>query len=157
MAAISTHPSLRTLVFGHNPDDDDDDDDLPSPFVKRDRTDAVADMLLTNHQVDNIPFDDQMFDQDLWDALVVPRVEYNLYRKRLAPLQKIEVPSTRTAVVGSALPREAGKPSLVWMLLSQNRDVLHEYLDNVLTGDGSVSVTSRKRSRSSCRDDTCAP
>jgi hypothetical protein len=34
------------------------------------------------------------------------------------------------------------KPSLVWMLLSQNCDVLLDCLDNASTGDDSDSVTS---------------
>jgi hypothetical protein len=145
MSAISTHPSLRTLVFEGIGDD---------PSVKRDRTEAVAEMLLANQQVDEISFDDYTFDQDLWNTLVVPRLECNLYRKRFVPLQKIQVPSIRAAIVARALAHVAENPSLVWMALSQNRDVLLEYLDDASTDDNSVLVTSRKRSHSSFEDDS---
>jgi hypothetical protein len=70
-------------------------------------------MLLANQQVDEIPFDDHTFDQALWDVLVVLGLEYNLYRKRFVPLQKIGEPSTRAAVVARALARVATKASLV--------------------------------------------
>jgi hypothetical protein len=60
-----------------------------------------------------IPFDAHTFDQALWNTLVVPRCEFNLYRERLVPLQVIRGPSTRAAVVAKALAHVAGKPSLL--------------------------------------------
>jgi hypothetical protein len=158
MAAISAHPSLHTLAFEHIDEDEDEDEDpdedrLPSPSVIRDRTEAVADMLLTNQQVDQIPFDDHTFDRFLWNTRVVPKLECNLFRKRFVPLQKIGEPSTRDAVVARALARVARKLYLVWMPLSQNVDVLSSYLVEPLPRDDSVSVTaSRKRSYSSFSD-----
>jgi hypothetical protein len=77
MAAISTHPSLRILAFEGIDDDNADEDGIPSNSVKRDRTKAVAEMLLANQQVDWIHFDGHTFDQDLWNRLVVPRLECN--------------------------------------------------------------------------------
>jgi hypothetical protein len=150
MAAISTHPSLRMLkfqyIYGENLCDEP-----PSSSLKRDRTIALADMLLVNKGVDEIPFDEYTFDQALWGVLVVPRVECNLYRKWFPALQKIQVPSTRAAIVAMALARVASKPSLLWMVLSQNPDVLCSYLDESLTLDDSLSVLARKRSRSLSR------
>jgi hypothetical protein len=145
MAAISTHPTLRTLNFRGIYDVDYLS---PSSFTKRDRTKAVANMLVVNKHIDEIPFCcEEAFDRDDWDAFVVPRVEYNLYRKRLSPIPKIKALPTRAAVVGRALARVESKPSLVWMLLSQNHDVICSYLMNEAR-DVSASVPSRKRSRS---------
>jgi hypothetical protein len=86
-------------------------------------------MLLANQQVDEIPFDHNAFDQTLWDSHVALRIECNLYRKRFAPLQMIDVPSTSAAVVARALARVARKPSLVWVALSLNCANLLDCLD----------------------------
>jgi hypothetical protein len=79
-----SHEHVRYLVD----DEDSDEVGLPSPSVKRDRTEAVVDMLLTNQQVDQIPFDELTCDQDLWNTLVVPGLECNLYRKRFVPSER---------------------------------------------------------------------
>jgi hypothetical protein len=145
MDAISTHPSLRVLKFERIYDENTEE---PSLSMKRDRTSAVADMLLVNKQVDEIPFDENTFDRSNWEKLVVPRLECNLYGKLFPVLQKIQVPSTRAATVATALASVASKPSLLWMVLSQNTDVLCNYLDKTLTHANSLSVPSGKRSRS---------
>jgi hypothetical protein len=120
--------------------------------MKRDRTKAVADMLLVNKHADEIPFCGEVsLDLDGWNALVAPRVECNLYRMWFVAIQKIEAPSTRAGVVAQALARVERKPSLVWMVLTQNNDVVCSYLDEAF-GD-SVSVLSRKHRRSPSDDD----
>jgi hypothetical protein len=166
MAAISTHPTLRTLNFRNICDvDSDNDSDVdsdndrlsPSSSGKRDRANAIANMLLVNKHIDEIPFSCEVsFDRDDWDALVAPRVECNLYRKRLSSFQKIKALSTRAAVVGRALVRVEKNPSLVWMVLSQNHDVVCSYLLNEARGDDSVSAPSRKRRQSPSDDDVGA-
>jgi hypothetical protein len=102
MGDISTHPSLHTLnlrieeerVFSH-------------VSAQQGRIEALADMLLANQRMDEIPFDYSTFDPALWDALVVPRLESNLYRKRFVPIRAIQEASTRAAVVARALDRVA--------------------------------------------------
>jgi hypothetical protein len=64
-----------------------------------------------------ICFDEETFDRSVWDALVAPRLEWNLYRVR--PMQNIGAVSTRGAVMAQALVGVASKPSLAWMLLSR--------------------------------------
>jgi hypothetical protein len=113
--------SLRILAFEDIDDDTvPDKDGLPSPSVKRDRTEAVADMLLVNKRVDEIQIpvhdlpvhDYTTFNQALWNTLVVSRVERR--KKQFIALQRIEVPSiTRAAVIARALACVAGKPSIV--------------------------------------------
>jgi hypothetical protein len=144
MAAISTHPSLRTLHFR---------DFVPSTgSTKHDRTKAVADMLLVNKHIDAIPFCCEVsFDLDGWNALVAPRVECNLYRKRFVAIQKIEALSTRAAILTRALVRVEEKPSLVWMVLSHNHDIICSYLLKEAR-DISASVPLRKLSRSPSAD-----
>jgi hypothetical protein len=91
------------------------------------------------------------FDLDDWSVLVAPRVECNLYRKRLSPIPKIKALPTRAAVVARALVRVEKKPSLIWMVLSQNYDVICNYLLNEAR-DVSASVPSRERCRSPSAD-----
>jgi hypothetical protein len=122
MAAISTHPALRTLIFCCIYDVDGP---FPSSSEKRDGTIAIANILLVNKHIDKFPiFCEVSFDRNDWDALVSPRAECNLCRKRFAPIPKIEAPSTRAAVMTRALARVERKALLVWMALSQNNDVV---------------------------------
>jgi hypothetical protein len=125
MAAISTHLTLRTLNFrGIH----DVDYLSPSSSTKRERTKSVADMLLFNKHIDEIPFDSDTFDCNAWNAFVAPRLDCNLYREWFVAIQKIQDPSTRTAVVARALARVERKPWLLWMILSQNHDIVCSYL-----------------------------
>jgi hypothetical protein len=153
MAAISTHSTLRMLKFQNICNADEQ---YLSSSEKRDITKAVANILVVNKYIDEIPFCcEYSFDWDDWDALVAPRAECNLYRKRIPLIQKIKALSTRAAVVGRALVRVEKNPSLVWMVLSQNHDVVCSYLLNEARGD-SVSVPSRTRLRSPSDDDVGA-
>jgi hypothetical protein len=143
MAAISTHPTLRSLSFreGGAPDED----------KKRARTKSVADMLLVNKRVDRIHFDSDTFNRDDWNAFVSPVLDCNLYRDWIVGIEKIQDPSTRAAVVARALARVESKPSLVWMVLSNNHDVVCSYLDEALVD--SVSLSSPKRRWAPSDDD----
>jgi hypothetical protein len=123
----------------------------PSSSEKRDRTKAVADMLLVNKRVDRIHFDSDTFDRDDWNACVAPVLDCNLYRDWIVAIQKIQDLSTRAAVVARALARVESKPSLVRMVLSHNHDVVCSYVDEAL--DDSVSVPSPKRRRAPSDDD----
>jgi hypothetical protein len=107
-------------------------------------------MLLVNKRIDVIDFHDRTFHAD-WGALVVPKLECNGYRKPFRALQKIEVPSTRAAIIARALGHARMKPSLVWITLSQNHGILCSYLGDSWTCGVSVSVSSRKRLRSPSR------
>jgi hypothetical protein len=146
MSAIAEHPSLRTLVFDEIHDENED------IFLNRhDSIHALAGMLTKNEQVDEVQVEDE-FDSDVWNAVVVPRLEINLYRKRFRAIQAIGLEKTRAAIVTRALARIAladlkSESSLIFMVLSQNCDVFCSYLDNILTRDNHMSVPSRKRSR----------
>jgi hypothetical protein len=129
LVAISRHPALRTLDFSSI----DGERRPASSFTSRDRTKSVANMLLVNTQVDEMVSDDDSmsgyctFDRDDWEALVAPKLEFNLFRKRFGALQKIEVPSTRAAIFARALARVETKPSVAWMALSFSQDIICSY------------------------------
>jgi hypothetical protein len=142
MRAISTHPSLRTL----------DLTDIELDMNATEATEEVAKVLSDNDQLEEIRIDeddDDPFDSLAWDKLVIPRLEYNIYRKRFPPIQNLRVPSTRAAVVASALSCVSNKPSPVFMLLRQNGDTLSSY---PLRVDPQVATSSGKRSRSLSSD-----
>jgi hypothetical protein len=116
LRAISTHPSLRTLDFtGINIDMDETE-----------ATKAVAEML--SHNI--IPFA-----SSAWDKIVTPRLEYNVYRKRFHAIQEIRVPSTRAAVLASALAHVCNKPSPAFTLLRENGDIFASYSAEYLSRD----------------------
>jgi hypothetical protein len=129
--AISKHPSLRTLTFESIYDDDE-----TWLLERRDRISALAVMLSENEQVEDIQVeetsDDDTYDHVVWDELIVPRLECNLYRKRFAPIQRIQNPKTRAAVMTRALAHVKSKPSLLYMLLSHNHDTVSSYLSEAL-------------------------
>jgi hypothetical protein len=136
------HPSLRSLdllTIGL-------DIDMKE---RREFTKTVAEMLSVNDRVEVITFHDNTFDKDDWDAFVYPRLECNKYRMRFPSIQKIGEASTRAAVLARTLAKFASKPHLVWMLLSQNHDIVSSYLDSVHDLN---SIPSQKRSRSPSLD-----
>jgi hypothetical protein len=128
LRAITTHSSLRTLdLTGFELDMDMDGTEA---------TEEIAKMLSVNKQLEEIRIDEFVaefdgdyptFDPSAWDALVTPRLDCNVYRKRFPAIQKIRLLSTRTAVMARALAHVSNKPWLVWMLVSQNQDILASY------------------------------
>jgi hypothetical protein len=120
--AISTHPSLRTLDLACR--------DIIN-MDKTAATKAVAEMLSVNKQLERIRIKDcfrSSFDSSAWAALVTPRLECNVHRKRFPGIQEITPLSTRAAVLASALAHVRNKPWLVCMLLRENADIISSYL-----------------------------
>jgi hypothetical protein len=121
LRAISTHPSLCTVDLAYTSIDMD----------ATEATKAVAEMLSVNEQLEEIRIEDRIrysFDSSVRVKLVIPRLEYNIYRKRFRAVQEIRVPSTRAAVLASALAHVSSKPSPVFMLFRENVDILSIYL-----------------------------
>jgi hypothetical protein len=133
MAAISEHPSLQRLEF-------EEHDSFDCSSTKRNRTRAVAGMLSVNELIDEIPFNDKTFDRGVWEALVVPRLDCNAYRKRFLSIQAIDDASSRAAVMTKALPRVRSQPWLISMLLSLNQDILCSYVDERSTREKDQQV-----------------
>jgi hypothetical protein len=130
MGAIVGHPSLRTLSFIY-----DEDDNESSIFERHDAIHALAGMLAKNEQVDSIQVEPS-FDRDVcdvWNAVVHPRIEINSYRKQFRAIQKIQNHATRAAVTARALAHLHNIPSLQFMLMSQNEDIVSSYLVEALT------------------------
>jgi hypothetical protein len=91
-------------------------------------TKAVAEMLSVHKQLEGIRIKesfDSSFDPAAWDILVTPRLEC------FPAILKIRLPSTRAAVLASALAHANNKPSPAFMLLRANVDILASYHDEV--------------------------
>jgi hypothetical protein len=134
LRAISTHSSLRTL-------------DLTCRVLGMDATEAseeVAKMLSDNDQLEEIRINNYVLDSSAWAALVTPRLECNVYRKRFPVIQEIRPPSTRAAILASALAHVSNRPSPAYMLLRQNGDILSSY---PLRVESQIATSSGKRSR----------
>jgi hypothetical protein len=138
--AIATHPSLRTL-------------DLTCRNLGMDATEEseeVAKMLSDNSQLEEVRVRSgfsSSFDSLAWAALVTPRLECNVYRKRFPAIQEIRVPSTRAAVLANALAHVSNKPSPAFMLLRENGDILISY--SCVESQSATSSGKRSRSPSS--------
>jgi hypothetical protein len=122
--ALSTHPSIRTLKFARITGPESYSDQDLREEAKRQRTNAVVKMLAVNQQVEEMDFDSVTYNRSDWDANVAPQLECNHYRKKFTAIRKIGVMSTRASVMGAAMARVGANPSLLWMLLSQNRDIV---------------------------------
>jgi hypothetical protein len=149
MGAIAEHPSLRNICFSADIFDENEDMFL----IRHDPIHALADMLADNEQVDGIQVDHgcYSFDRDVWDTVVAPSLHCNLYRKRFHAIQALGLEKTRAVVVARALAHIAlvnvkSESSLIFMVLSQNVDIL--------TRDNHISIPSRKRSRLPSEDAT---
>jgi hypothetical protein len=125
---ISAHPAIRKLDLSFFDARNDE-------RMKRLQTRAAATMLLVSTQVEDIEFYGTVYDRMIWDTRVAPRLEYNIYRKRFPAIQKVGDTSTRAALLGAAMGRVRTKPSLLYMLLCDNRDtvVSHLHLQAPLT------------------------
>jgi hypothetical protein len=136
LQAISTHPTLRRLdlsfYHGFNFTRDEELQIL--------RTKAVADMLLENKQVEDVKFYDATYDRSTWDTGVAPRLDYNIYRKRFPAIQKVGESSTRAAILGAAMGRVRTRPSLLYMLLSDNRDTVLSLLSSQTSSDNNATL-----------------
>jgi hypothetical protein len=148
LRAISAHPSLRTLDLSGV--------EIEIGINGVEATTEVAKMLSDNKQIEKIlifkdfqDFDDSPFDSTTWDKLVTPRLECNVYRKRFLAIRKYAEQSTRAAVMARALSHVSNRPSLAFMLLRQNSDILSIY---PLTVDPQIVTLSGKRSRSPSSD-----
>jgi hypothetical protein len=94
-------------------------------------TKAVAEMLSVNEQLEDIRIHNGFFLHFryslAWSALVTPRLEYNVYRKRFPVIQEITPLSTRAAILASALAHVSNRLSPAFMLLRQNGDIFSSY------------------------------
>jgi hypothetical protein len=120
MGAVAKHPLLRTLVF-----EGIGSERHPQRAAL---SEAVSEMLSRNKQVEEISFDEYAFDPVVWEKLVAPKLECNVYRKRFDAILKISDDSVRAQVVVRALACVKSKPSLVNMLLTSNRDIISSYI-----------------------------
>ena len=97
---------------------------MSNPIKASDRTKAVHQLLVANNRIEEVKFHHSMYDADMWEEQVVPYMEYNLYRKRLDPLAKIQADNPRAAILGAALMNVIQNKRLIWMVLSKNQHTI---------------------------------
>jgi hypothetical protein len=114
--ALASHPSLKALHVSVRDQRRNDQD------AKRLRTRAVAELLSVNQTLQEMEFDAATYHHADWLAHVAPRLECNRYQARFHAIRRMGV--LRAALLGAAMGRVATKPSLLWMLLLQNQDVV---------------------------------
>jgi hypothetical protein len=93
---------------------------------KRKRTRAIADFLEQNTMLQTVHLSEQERESRIYEELIHPRLEMNLYRARALAIQTDNHDDRpfREKVLGRALYCVRRNPSLVWMFLSQNVDMV---------------------------------
>lgn len=131
MKALAHHRTLRTLNFvllleslhfGLLPG-------WVSGEGRISRTKAVVNVLSTNRVLENIHFCDTMYEPRLWNTEVSPRLDCNRYRKHFRAFQQLEH-HDRASLIGKVLGRINHNPSVTFMMLFMNKDVLAEFLSD---------------------------
>jgi flagellar motor protein MotB len=88
---------------------------------------VLAAAMRNNNVLQHLNISDQVVDDQIYQHTIVPRVQANLYRRRVWKVQQqVESDSStsmRAAVLLRALQAVRTNPHLVWMMLSENRDV----------------------------------
>ena len=97
----------------------------------------VGELLSSNSQIDTLKISGPCFDRELWDLLVRPHLNCNLFRKRCKAIQNIAGRgSFRAGVLAEGLVKVNDDPAIIWMLLSMNQDFIAESLYTALRHDG---------------------
>jgi hypothetical protein len=89
-----------------------------------------------------------------WKLLVTPKLQRNLYLKRSKAIQAILQVDFRGAVLAAGLAHVSTEPSLLWLLVSTNQDVVLESFHSRKQEhlDDSNAERARKRLRSASFD-----
>jgi hypothetical protein len=115
-ASFETHPTLEVL-------------DLRgaftiSPAGLNSRIQALVDMLKVNMSIHTIYLNNQFRHHELYRESIVPYLETNKLRPCVLAIQKTRPIAYRTKVLGRALLAVRTDPNRLWMLLSDNAEVV---------------------------------
>jgi hypothetical protein len=127
VSSIASHRRLRELNFSSIRATREGSSFL-SDADRHQRTQSVKEMLSVNITLDTMFFDPLIYDHVCWERSIRPKLMHNRFRKRSVSIQNIESASLRASVLGAGLFSVRKQPSLLWLLLSMNRDIVAERL-----------------------------
>jgi hypothetical protein len=124
--ALQTHPTLASLYLGYI-----SNSHVLSAERRKTRTRAIANMLQTNTIIRTIDIVDDEYDEDQWDLemyddLIMPRLATNIFRHRLVTVQETTIDPFRKRLLGRVLQSKSVRSdsNRVWMLLSKNVNIV---------------------------------
>jgi ankyrin repeat protein len=121
--ALQEHPTLTSLYYGYI----SSDPDALSAKQRKTRTRAIVEMLETNTVMCEIDQDDDdEWDMEIYEDLILPRLATNIFRHRLTAVEETTADPFRKRVLGRVLQSESVRSdsSRVWMLLSNNANIV---------------------------------
>jgi hypothetical protein len=131
--SLRVHPTMTTLILNDtHPNRRRTRWNTMSAQQKAKRTLAIASILQQNTILHTIGLSANGFDAGCFNELVQPRLEANLYRPRILAMKKTITTGNerlfllRKNILGRALSLHSvrSKPSVVWMFLSHNVDII---------------------------------
>jgi hypothetical protein len=88
------------------------------------RMQAIVNMLQSNRVVRSISLSKDERDDQIYQESILPHLQVNIYRPRVVLMQQISRPSLKGGLLGRALHTVRNQRDLVWMLLSENAEIL---------------------------------
>jgi hypothetical protein len=85
---------------------------------------ALADAVQDNTVLQHVQLACRVMDHEIYQTFIYPRLQTNLYRPRVQAVQEQADDSIRPQVLLQAVLAVRDDPHLVWMFLSENRDVV---------------------------------
>ena len=126
-SAIETHPSLTKIDL--RPDASEsrrelfllDDDNNNASQQRKEYTQRIVQLIERNSMLEEIQFHEEIYDEDIWETKVGPRLTMNRYKKIFYDYQSYRLIGPTFATTLGNINED---PSLIWMLLSNHPDKL---------------------------------
>lgn len=126
LQAIQYHPSLLKMKVTMTEDRRQGFDRAHNTHVSH----HVREFLAINHHIEQVELPQELIDQEVWDAIVTPCLECNIFRKRLSAVFPPNGSRRRRAALLEAVLQRLrdNHPSAMWLFLQSNQDIVAERL-----------------------------
>lgn len=122
---LENHPTLRSISFG-------DCNDWSRDCDLKVFTEAWSDTLQRNRTIQYIEFDDELYDERVFNKCVLPQLLRNRYMTLIQRSQRMHDAQRRAFFVGKWVEEsveEHSSPSITFMLLRMNTDIIASHLN----------------------------
>jgi hypothetical protein len=128
LRSVKNHKALRTISFQDC-----------NAWLRADRimlTEEWVDILRQNRTIQNVHFDDELYDEEIFAELVQPHLVRNKYMTLIHRSQQMHDVRSRAYFVGRWIEEaveDFSSPHITFMLLRTNTDVISSYRDSYHT------------------------
>ena len=142
LSILSRNRYLRSLDFEKILDSEEEGEKVDGCLTKE-LTHSLSRFIGQNQSIEAAKYNESMFDQEIWNAKVVPMLDCNRYRPKFLPIPSIR--KNRPAILGASLTSVSARPHLIWMLVKSNQDTLAHQLENAVRRHQLSSPRKRQR------------